>query len=192
MPSCMQGMLHPLELMSLVVGQQVIEWTELEKVHVYTCTHVYTHVHCTCTLCHNVHVHACTCVHFFFFMYSMYILVHVHVSRDRLLVWLRHDSFSCTCVLPVMSISCTCVWIECTCTCVCVCGCVHMYSCAVHGLQEWLPQGASSDKAVLDCVLWTTSGGQEEIPRWDYVYIVHTHMLFMCTMKSTKMQNPRR
>jgi E3 ubiquitin-protein ligase HERC4 len=25
------GMLHPLELMSLVVGQQVIEWTELEK-----------------------------------------------------------------------------------------------------------------------------------------------------------------
>ena len=28
----LQALLHPLELMSLVVGQQVIEWTELEKV----------------------------------------------------------------------------------------------------------------------------------------------------------------
>lgn len=40
-PTCthMQAMLHPLELMSLVVGQQVFEWTELERVsrnmHVY-------------------------------------------------------------------------------------------------------------------------------------------------------------
>lgn len=28
----LQSMLHPLELMSLVIGQKVIDWTEMEKV----------------------------------------------------------------------------------------------------------------------------------------------------------------
>ena len=41
-------MLHPLELMSLVVGKRVIDWTEMEKV-LYVCACVYVvsvlHVH---------------------------------------------------------------------------------------------------------------------------------------------------
>ena len=39
-----QSMLHPLELMSLVVGKQAIDWSDLEKVRAYKIHQQYIHI----------------------------------------------------------------------------------------------------------------------------------------------------